>query len=72
LFISWLKNILTPAINIGDVILRIDKRYFRPTEVETLLGDSSLAKKNLNWMPEISIDELIEEMIKSDLNFYKK
>jgi len=65
------KN-LTPAINIGDVILRIDKRYFRPTEVETLLGDSSLAKKNLNWMPEISIDELIEEMIKSDLNFYKK
>ena len=65
------KN-LTPAINVGDVILRIDERYFRPTEVDTLLGDSSLAKKNLNWIPEISIDELIEEMMKSDLNLFKK
>ncbi|MDA8541784.1 GDP-mannose 4,6-dehydratase, partial [Gammaproteobacteria bacterium] len=65
------KN-LTPAINVGDVILRIDERYFRPAEVDTLLGDSSLAKKNLNWIPEISIDELIEEMMKSDLNLFKK
>ena len=46
----------------GDIILKIDKRYFRPTEVETLLGDASLAKKELGWTPEISIDDLIKEM----------
>jgi GDPmannose 4,6-dehydratase len=51
----------------GDVIIKVDKRYFRPTEVENLLGDSSLAKKELGWEPKISLDEMISEMMKNDL-----
>ena len=51
----------------GDVIVRIDPRYFRPTEVETLLGDASKARNNLGWKPAISFAELVEEMITEDL-----
>ena len=48
-------------------IIKIDKKYFRPTEVETLLGDASKAKKKLNWEPEISFEKLVKEMIDEDL-----
>ncbi len=51
----------------GDVIVRIDPRYFRPAEVETLLGDPTKAKEKLGWVPEISFAELVEEMVDSDL-----
>jgi GDPmannose 4,6-dehydratase len=51
----------------GDVIVRIDPRYYRPAEVETLLGDASLARKLLNWSPKISFEELVQEMVESDL-----
>ena len=51
----------------GQVIVRIDPRYFRPTEVETLLGDASKAREKLGWEPKISFDELVREMIESDL-----
>ena len=51
----------------GDEIIKVDKRYFRPTEVENLLGDSTLAKKELGWEPKISLDEMISEMMKNDL-----
>ena len=51
----------------GDVILEIDERYYRPSEVETLLGDPTKAKINLGWQPEISFDILIDEMIETDL-----
>ena len=51
----------------GQEIIRIDERYYRPAEVETLLGDPSLAKKELNWQPKISIDSLINEMMQEDL-----
>ena len=57
-----------PHIKVGDVIVKIDPRYFRPTEVETLLGDISLAHKNLGWAPQIKIDELCHEMIAHDLD----
>nr|HIL75575.1 GDP-mannose 4,6-dehydratase [Rhodospirillales bacterium] len=57
---------------IGQVIFRIDPRYFRPTEVETLLGDPTKAKLKLGWVPEITLDEMIEEMITSDLNEAKQ
>ena len=57
------------SVSVGDVIIEVDKRYFRPLEVPNLLGNSSKAKKILNWSPNISIDELINEMTKSD---YKK
>jgi GDPmannose 4,6-dehydratase len=56
-----------PALKIGDVIVRIDPRYFRPTEVETLLGDPTKAKEKLGWVPEITVQEMCEEMVASDL-----
>ena len=56
-----------PAIKVGDVIVRIDPRYFRPTEVETLLGDPTKAKEKLGWVPEISVQEMCSEMVASDL-----
>jgi GDPmannose 4,6-dehydratase len=51
----------------GDCIVSVDERYFRPAEVETLLGDSSKAKANLNWQPKITFDELVKEMVREDL-----
>jgi len=51
----------------GDVVVRIDPRYFRPTEVDTLLGDASLAKKELGWLPEISTRDMCIEMVREDL-----
>lgn len=56
----------------GKIIIRIDSRYFRPTEVETLLGDSTKAREKLGWMPKISFNELVKEMIMHDLNEAKK
>ena len=56
-----------PAVKRGDVIVRIDPRYFRPTEVETLLGDPSKAKEKLGWVPEITVQEMCAEMVAHDL-----
>lgn len=53
-----------PALSVGDVIVRIDPRYFRPAEVETLLGDPSEAKAKLGWMPEITVQEMWESTSK--------
>ena len=55
----------------GKNIIKVDPRYFRPTEVETLLGDASKAKKILNWTPKISFEELVKEMIDKDLKLEK-
>lgn len=56
-----------PALKVGDVIARVDPRYFRPAEVETLLGDPSKAKEKLGWVPEISVQEMCAEMVREDL-----
>jgi GDPmannose 4,6-dehydratase len=56
----------------GDIIVRIDPRYFRPTEVDSLLGDASRAKKQLGWEPRITFAELVEEMIKEDLDIAQR
>ena len=56
-----------PALKQGDVILRIDPRYFRPAEVETLLGDPSKAKTRLGWEPEITAQQMCAEMVAEDL-----
>jgi GDPmannose 4,6-dehydratase len=56
----------------GKIIIRVDPRYFRPTEVETLLGDSTKARKKLGWIPKISFKELVREMVTCDLNDAKK
>jgi GDPmannose 4,6-dehydratase len=58
---------ITPELKLGQVIMKIDPRYYRPSEVENLLGDSSLAAKELGWTAKISIAELCEEMINEDL-----
>ena len=60
------------GFSIGDVVVRIDTRYFRPTEVETLLGDPSKAKKKLGWSPEISVQEMCAEMVREDLKIAKR
>ena len=56
-----------PAVKSGDVLVRIDPRYFRPSEVETLLGDPSKAKEKLGWVPEITVQEMCAEMVAEDL-----
>ena len=67
--IATIENIdgdLAPALKVGDVIMKIDPRYFRPAEVETLLGDPSKAKNKLGWVPEITAQEMCAEMVIED------
>ena len=58
---------MAPNVKVGDVVMRIDPRYFRPAEVETLLGDPSKAKTQLGWEPEITVQEMCAEMVAEDL-----
>ena len=60
------------SAKIGDVIVRVDPRYYRPAEVETLLGDASKARKKMGWIPEISVKEMCAEMVVEDLKIAKK
>jgi GDPmannose 4,6-dehydratase len=60
------------ALKVGDVVIKIDPRYFRPTEVETLLGDPSKAKNKLGWVPEITTQEMCREMVAHDLSEAKQ
>jgi len=62
----------TPAIKVGDVIVQIDQRYFRPAEVETLLGDPTKAKQILGWVPEITAQEMCTEMMAEDLKIAQR
>ncbi len=59
-------------INPGDIIVRVDEKYFRPSEVESLLGDASKAKSKLGWSPSVSIEELCREMIEEDMKIVQK
>ena len=56
----------------GDKIIAIDRRYFRPTEVDTLIGDASKARDKLSWSPRISFKEMVEEMVGSDFEIARK
>lgn len=56
-----------PALKVGDIIVKVDPRYFRPAEVETLLGDPTKAKELLGWVPEITAQEMCAEMVREDL-----
>jgi len=56
-----------PAVSVGDTIVSVDPRYFRPAEVETLLGDPSKAKEKLGWTPEITVEQMCAEMVAADL-----
>ena len=70
--VSAVDHEKSPAINVGDVIVRVDPRYFRPAEVETLLGDPTKAKEKLGWVPEITVEEMCSEMVSFDLEKAKQ
>jgi GDPmannose 4,6-dehydratase len=65
--VEAVDRVVSPDVNIGDVIVRIDPRYFRPAEVETLLGDPTKARDKLGWVPEITAQEMCAEMVAEDL-----
>ncbi len=65
--VSAIQGDKAPGVKLGDVIVKIDPRYFRPTEVETLLGDPSKAKVKLGWVPEITVQQMCHEMVTFDL-----
>ena len=65
--VKWRDVEKAPAVQEGDVIVKVDPRYFRPAEVETLLGDPSKAKEKLGWVPEITVEEMCAEMVANDL-----
>jgi len=65
--IEAIEGDLAPALKPGDVIVRVDPRYFRPAEVETLLGDPSKAREKLGWVPEITTQEMCAEMVAEDI-----
>ncbi|WP_272966508.1 GDP-mannose 4,6-dehydratase [Alteromonas australica] len=70
--VTAVNSTTAPSISIGDVIVRVDPRYFRPAEVETLLGDPSNAKAKLGWEPEITVEEMCAEMVAEDLQKAKQ
>ena len=59
-------------IEIGKVVVKVDERYFRPAEVEELLGDSNKAKRKLGWEPKYQLDELVVDMMKADLALFER
>jgi GDPmannose 4,6-dehydratase len=65
--VAAIKGDKAPGLKVGDVVVKIDPRYFRPTEVETLLGDPSKAKSKLGWTPEITVQQMCAEMVAADL-----
>ena len=71
-YVKSISDKLETNLSVGDIIVQVDKRYYRPTEVETLLGDPSKAAKELGWTPEITIDEMVEEMMQNDMQKAKE
>jgi len=65
--VSHIEGNKATALKEGDVVVKVDPRYFRPTEVETLLGDPTKAQEQLGWMPEITVQEMCKEMVANDL-----
>lgn len=59
-------------VPVGQVVMKVDPRYFRPTEVDLLLGDPTKAKENLGWTPKYNLDLLVEDMMKSDLKLFAR
>ena len=64
--VTAMSGAMTPALKVGDVVMRIDPRYFRPAEVDTLLGDPTKAREKLGWVPEITAQEICAEMVAED------
>jgi len=70
--VSHIQGENISAVKVGQTVVKIDPRYFRPTEVETLLGDPSKAKQKLGWVPEITVQEMCREMVLEDLALAKQ
>ncbi|CAM8367395.1 Gmd GDP-D-mannose dehydratase [Candidatus Methylopumilus planktonicus] len=70
--VAKIESDKAPALKVGDVVMQIDPRYFRPTEVETLLGDPTKAKQKLGWIPEITAQQICKEMVVADLQEAKQ
>jgi GDPmannose 4,6-dehydratase len=70
-FVSEVKD-SSAKVKEGDIIMRIDPKYFRPTEVELLIGDPSKAKRDLKWELEYDLDKLVDDMVSSDLQLFKR
>lgn len=70
--VSAISGDNAPGVKVGDVIVKVDERFFRPSEVETLLGDPAKAKAKLGWVPEITVEEMCAEMVQNDLNKAKQ
>ena len=70
--VAAIRGDKAPGVKVGDVVLRIDPRYFRPTEVETLLGEPAKAKLKLGWEPEITVQQMCAEMVSADLEEARK
>jgi len=70
--VSSVDKEVAPRVEIGDEIVKVAPRYFRPAEVETLLGDASKARRELGWQPEISVQEMCAEMVASDLSIARQ
>jgi GDPmannose 4,6-dehydratase len=66
--VNEISGVDAPALKVGDVIVKIDPQYFRPAEVETLLGDPTRAKERLGWVPRITLQQMIDEMVAYDLD----
>ncbi|WP_440874445.1 GDP-mannose 4,6-dehydratase [Thalassotalea sp. PLHSN55] len=70
--VSAISGNNAPALKVGDVIVKVDPRYFRPAEVETLLGNPAKAKEKLGWSPEITVEQMCAEMVANDLDTAKQ
>lgn len=70
--VTAVDNEKAPAVQVGDVIVRVNPKFFRPAEVETLLGDPSKAKAKLGWVPEITVEEMCSEMVTADIDKAKQ
>ncbi len=73
-----MKRVVVVASNgkykvpIGQVVVKVDPRYYRPTEVDLLIGDPTKANTQLGWKPKYSLDQMVQEMVASDLNIFEK
>ena len=70
--VTHIEGDKAPALQIGDVVVQVDSRYFRPAEVETLLGDPAKAKAKLGWTPEITVQQMCAEMVAEDLKVARR
>jgi GDPmannose 4,6-dehydratase len=71
-FVDSVTGADAPAVKVGDVLVVVDPGYFRPAEVDTLLGDASKARERLGWRPEVSLDAMIAEMVSHDLDLARR